>query len=353
MKKIPYLDGWRGLAIVSVLAAHFGPVPLRWAGLFGVLLFFVLSGVFMAQLLFIRKIDLPTFFVRRFSRVMPTFILFVLCMLVYGAFFQPTPYIPAASELFYTLTFLRSYLPPDSNIWSAKWVISHIWSLNVEEHSYIALACIALLTSRIRDRNVLPLALGASTITLLALNIHYLRHPLPVGDAYASNWHIQTHFVALGLVASSTFRVIKSVYSHSILTRAHWALTLIVLGVAVFCGKYYSYRGLHITVVPLCLAYVVNHLDTMPDLFKKGLAFPLLGWFGRCSFSIYLWQQPYFLLVERNGASPSVYLAFAIATGAASYYLFENPVRIFLNRCWDKRIRSRSPVAVSSTTVAP
>lgn len=353
MKKIPYLDGWRGLAIASVLAAHFGPVPLRWAGLFGVLLFFVLSGLFMAQLLFIRKIDLPTFFVRRLSRVMPTFCLFVLCMLIYGAFFQPDPYVPSASELFYTLTFLRTYLPQDSNIWETKWVISHIWSLNVEEHSYIALAGIALLCRRIRSKHVLPVILGAATIILLALNIYYLWHPLPVGDVYVSNWYIQTHFVALGLVASCTFRTIKFSYSYSILTRSHWVFTLAVFGFAIFCGKYYGYRGLNITVVPLCLAYVVNHLDTVPDLFKKVLAFPLLGWLGRCSFSIYLWQQPYFLLVERHGASPIVYLAFAIATGAASYYLFENPIRNYLNRSWDHRLQSRRQDATSKIAITP
>ena len=49
------LDGVRGLAILLVVAAHSG-LPVRWGGLSGVTLFFVLSGYLITSLL-IREWD--------------------------------------------------------------------------------------------------------------------------------------------------------------------------------------------------------------------------------------------------------------------------------------------------------
>ena len=58
---------------------------------------------------------------------------------------------------------------------------------------------------------------------------------------------------------------------------------------------------------------------------------------GIWSYSIYLWQQPflthnYFAYFgdDRNVIS---FIA-AIATGVASFYLFENPIRTWLNKVW-------------------
>ena len=339
--KIPYLDGWRGLAIVMVLASHFGPVQLHWMGFFGVMLFFVLSGLFMSQLLFIRKTDLPTFFARRISRVVPTFYLFVGVMVIYANYFQRIPYSPSLDEVFYTLTFLRSYLPVGTSIWKTEWAIGHIWSLNVEEHSYIALACVAMLARHFKKKHILPLLLSGLTILLLFLNIYYFIHPLPKDSVYFWDWWIQTQFVALGLVASATYRVVRAAYPVQVIMRPHWTLPLLAFGIAVVCGKEYVWRGLHITLMPLCLAYVVNHLDVFPDLLKKILAFPVLRWFGQCSFSLYLWQQPYFSEVRNFDGSPVLYLALALATGAISFYFFENPIRIYLNSRWDNRFKSQ------------
>lgn len=50
------LDGWRAAAIIGVLIGHFVQVPGFNAGRFGVELFFVLSGLLMAQLLFVKKL---------------------------------------------------------------------------------------------------------------------------------------------------------------------------------------------------------------------------------------------------------------------------------------------------------
>jgi peptidoglycan/LPS O-acetylase OafA/YrhL len=82
---------------------------------------------------------------------------------------------------------------------------------------------------------------------------------------------------------------------------------------------------------PLMAAFTVNHANDLPELFKKVLSFRLLRWFGIASFSIYLWQQPFYLLFVHFDAPRALCLPFAIALGFASFHFIENPVRIYLN----------------------
>lgn len=74
---LPYLDGWRGLAIFFLLAGHFFPLPGINFGAVGVNLFFVLSGFLMARLLFVDAVPIPTFYRRRAARIFPA----VACLL--------------------------------------------------------------------------------------------------------------------------------------------------------------------------------------------------------------------------------------------------------------------------------
>jgi peptidoglycan/LPS O-acetylase OafA/YrhL len=75
-----YFDGWRGIAILLVLVAHFNHAPV---GGIGVTIFFALSGVLMTRILFIQGTPLNVFYRRRAARILPAFWLYVL--LVFAA----------------------------------------------------------------------------------------------------------------------------------------------------------------------------------------------------------------------------------------------------------------------------
>jgi peptidoglycan/LPS O-acetylase OafA/YrhL len=70
---LDYLDGWRGLAITLLLMGHFHPIPEINFSAAGVNLFFVLSGLLMSKLLFVKAVPIPTFYQRRISRILPAF----------------------------------------------------------------------------------------------------------------------------------------------------------------------------------------------------------------------------------------------------------------------------------------
>lgn len=83
-----YLDGWRGMAILLVLYAHFS---LGAGGDLGVLLFFVLSGLLVSDLLFQRQVGIGVFCWRRATRILPTFWLYLGAMAIYAGALQPVP----------------------------------------------------------------------------------------------------------------------------------------------------------------------------------------------------------------------------------------------------------------------
>ena len=79
-----WLDGLRGVAILAVLAFHFGFLP---GGALGVDLFFVLSGFLITSLLVEEwqragSISLKQFYLRRGLRLMPAFVVLLLIIAV-------------------------------------------------------------------------------------------------------------------------------------------------------------------------------------------------------------------------------------------------------------------------------
>lgn len=332
-KNIAYLDGWRGLAILSVLVAHFsGPGPLAWMGGFGVALFFALSGFLMSHLLFTQKVNLQGFFVRRFNRVIPTFIFFVGAMSVYALTIQPVKYQVSVSDLFATLFFIRAYVPSDLDIFSDFWPAGHLWSLSVEEHSYLFLALIAFIAHRVKNKYATNWLLVASCLIIFGFNIYYVKYP----PHSASPWAVRSECAALGLVLSATMRHIRSTTSWDFIKNPSRLLPILSFLIAIACFSTYSYKIMANPIAVFCLAFTINYLDRVPKFFTNLISFKLIRWFGICSFSMYLWQQPFYLAVRYHQAPKVEFLIGAILTGVISFYFLENPTRVKLNSLWGR-----------------
>ena len=140
---LSYLDGWRGLAIFSLLVGHFFPVPGINLGSFGVSLFFVLSGVLMARLLFIQQVPLPQFYKRRIARIFPAVLAFLAIVVgIRLALEQRVSW----SEVGAAGIFINNYVV--GVLGKEAMPFGHFWSLSVEEHSYIVLSLIAVTARR-------------------------------------------------------------------------------------------------------------------------------------------------------------------------------------------------------------
>ena len=84
------------------------------------------------------------------------------------------------------------------------------------------------------------------------------------------------------------------------------------------------------------LALLVNVLEQAPQMIKSILSCYPLRQFGLWSFSIYLWQQPFYLAQHRDNLPNWQACGMAISAGIASYYLLEKPLRRYLNSRWAK-----------------
>jgi len=153
-RRLPALDGVRGLAILAVLLLHFvaqttATTPLEAAvnrvlslGVLGVDLFFVLSGFLITGILYDSRAEpayFRSFYMRRVLRIFP---------LYYGvlvALFVIVPALPGLAggwlaslqerQEWAWLYGVNVYLAREGR-WSLSYV-EHFWSLAVEEHFYL------------------------------------------------------------------------------------------------------------------------------------------------------------------------------------------------------------------------
>src|SRR6478735_1732608 len=140
----PELDGLRGVAIALVVLSHLSrPLShLRFLGLAGVVVFFVLSGFLITSLLLEERersgsLDLLGFYRRRALRLAPAL---VACVVVVGV---------AGAALGSRLgpTYAPTALVLGALTWTANWVVAggeyagtaltHTWSLSIEEQFYL------------------------------------------------------------------------------------------------------------------------------------------------------------------------------------------------------------------------
>jgi peptidoglycan/LPS O-acetylase OafA/YrhL len=329
---LPYLDGWRGLAIVCLLIGHFFAVPGINFGTVGVNLFFVLSGLLMARILFVQKTPLRYFYKRRIARVFPS--VYAYLALVSTLFWLGGREV-SMLELLSAATFTNNYITP-ATTWTMPF--GHIWSLSVEEHAYVVLSIVALAARASTRRSVRALALSTGIIAFIAC-----LYGIGVNEAAGAGRWGQTEVASFGIFASGLLLLCGTQTAQA---RQHPLAVpaLLLLGLA---AHWWSVPGVVRLLVGCgAFALAVNSLHRAPALLHALLEWAPLRQLGVWSFSLYLWQQPFYQLVHRFGMDPVLGVALSLLTGATAFYVLEKPARAWLNRVWSGA--APVPLAVST-----
>ena len=324
---VEILDGWRGIAIIFVLLSHFFPfLKIIDLGRLGVDIFFVLSGLLMSNILFLKRVPLGTFYKKRISRVFPVFFIYVTVVYLYGYVVLNSP---ETTNYFHTLFFLRSYIPISPDILHTGLPIGHIWSLNIEEHCYVVLSIISLFYV-FRGREYLPLfCLGIATF---AAKLIYVKNANSIGF----NYDIRSEVVASFIFFSAGYFLIKSKFDALVPS----FMPVITFALAAYCYSDNVPWYAEAFFPPILLAFTVNHLEKTPHFFQQLLNNHYLKRVGILSFSLYLWQQPfYFTFVKFGGYSQYIgfiVLPVAFLVGVISFKYIEQPLRVWINEHWAK-----------------
>ncbi len=328
-KNVAVWDGWRGLAILCVLIGHYMGTEFIKEDRLGVDIFFVLSGMLMAKLLFEQRIDLRTFYIRRFSRIYPALLVFVIYSFLVG-FIVGWEF--SFTEMVTNLTFLRTYIPADPHIWSGEVPVKNLWSLNVEEHTYVLLSLMTLLFI---NRNNAMKALLSVGLTSLAISLYY----------HATQDYNETYFL-LRTESAIAFIMFSSAYRLFVAERdlqPHPWLPIISLVLAASCYLVAAPFWMSFVFPPFLLAFSVNHLQSTLKCFQQILSLKWLRILGMWSYSIYLWQQPFY---EYKWAFPgpdyAIPLILSIGAGFFSYSYVELPARTAINRWWKNHATSNA-----------
>lgn len=320
MKRVEIWDGWRGLAILFVLIGHFYNIEWLWEDRLGVDIFFVLSGMLMSHILFKERMNLKKFYIRRFSRIIPVFFLYVAAIYTV-AWLASLDF--STTEVLSTLVFLRTYIPIDPHIFDTKIAIGHLWSLNVEEHAYVMMSVLTLLIGCL-----LRAGLALTGLGFLSIGISW--YYFSSDSIQIQYFYIRTECAVSFVFLSAGYSLLKEQYGF---TAPGW-LPLLSFFIAIACYLNDSPDWMVFSIAPIMLAVTVNHLSDAISPMKAILGWQPLRMLGIYSYSIYLWQQPFYLYSKILPGEKLTGLILALIAGYLSFRVFENPVRSYINNKW-------------------
>lgn len=265
-------------------------------GVIGVPIFFGISGLLIgARLLEERAlrgtISLRGFYLRRFCRILPPYLLCLAAIALLGALRGVEI---ATSDLLACLLFVRNYVPGEN---AASWFTNHFWSLAVEEHFYLLLPGLLVLA---RPRRAAAILLGASA--LIAVWRVVQQHPeiTSAGTRFLTyRTDLRIDGLLLGALAALALAAPAARARLALLLRPGLVIGgVLALAVAPFVGlpQVELPRWIHgcalqtfvALLVPLLLLGTLLHPRSA---LGRLLECAPLRWIGRLSYSLYLWQQ--------------------------------------------------------------
>jgi len=340
-RRIPSLDGLRALSIGLVLLEHLSGTthfPLSLAnvrqymgdvGSFGVRIFFIISGFLITSLLIEERkktgrISLKDFYVRRAFRIFPAAYVFLGVVFLLSRFgaIQLLP-----GDLLAAATYTMNFHQPQSH-----WLV-HLWSLSVEEQFYFLWPAVMLFAG---NKGARWFALAQIFLAPVIRVVIWFYFP--------SHRNFQQFYAVMDSIATGCLLALlkpwlleNRLFVAALRSRLFLLVPLMVLLTMWAAERRFAVYMAHYTIMNVGIALCVCRWVVFPD--------DRIGWLlntaplrfvGTMSYSLYLWQELFFLR-----GSPSLIESFPVNVGLAflaalmSFYLIEQPIlrlRVRLSR---------------------
>lgn len=345
MKRIPSLDGFRAISIILVLFHHsgfsagFSPVifDISKQAEVGVSIFFVISGFLITNLLLneeanLGKINVSSFYTRRIFRIVPVYLLYVFFIFIWR---NIEPVTITKSNFIHALTFTVNFDQQKA------WLLNHFWSLSVEEQFYLFWPAILIL-SRKNLKPVLFLLIAYSCIARVVAYKFPTWEMITLSSFFKSSAGIFVGALG-GIVLFENPQIIR----HKVLGSSIAQLTALTVFIAFL---YFTEHG-QLAIISLPFGQFIISLSILFLIFSNilpsnKLVFKILNnkavvHIGILSYSIYIWQQLFFV-----GPFTGLWRTFPYniliiyGVGLMSYNLWEKPFLKIKNSFYNKKVQS-------------
>lgn len=342
-----FIDGLRAIAILAVVAFHVG-LPAPTGGFFGVDIFFVISGFLIIGQIVTdcerRTFRFGTFWARRVLRILPSYLLVILCsvLLSFVVLVSPSEFAELGEQVTWSAGMAMNswlirhvgYFDTDGNVKE----LLHLWSLAVEEQFYIvapiAIAGFLALTARVTSW--IPRWLSGGFALAVALGVSFWS-AMSHASGPNSEFFFHTEMRAWEFLAGGAAALLPQAWWEKVPLRTNELLGIIGAGLLAFgifgLGTSASFPSLE-TVIPVAGTALLLAAGIARNTFLTAA----LGWrplraVGLVSYAWYLWHWPLLSFAYiANFADQSVVLRIVCAVislllAALTYWLIEKPLR--------------------------
>lgn len=364
------IDGLRAIAVLSVVLYHLN-ASLLPGGFIGVDLFFVISGFVVSMATSGMKTSgfkdaTFTFYRRRFVRILPAALTFILIGQVANVLFVPvvetmtTPDMTAAAATAGLSNIILWFKSGDYFSPGAEFnLFTHTWSLSVEEQFYLIFPALAIgLFARPENRSrkafAATLLCGLCLCSIVAAAVMTSRLP-----SFAF-YMLPTRFWELG-VGVLLFTAIGQEGRVATHAGNGWlthvasvsGTCLLIASVVLASPKSFPFpTAIAPVLAGAALIYVVA--TSRKSIVSVLLSAPAVRYFGKISYSLYLWHWPVIVLMRWTVGLDTVakgVLAFGLSLGFAhiSYRVVEQKLR---NSGRIARLSDKAVVALGLLAIA-
>ena len=345
------LDGLRGIAILVVCFYHW-KVPGFIGGYFGVDIFFVLSGYLITTILLGEHnktgcISYRNFYYRRFLRLFPAlcFLLFVYAVLALFTAHPARHYTGIAIAFFYLSNWslaLGIFDPGE---------VGHTWSLSVEEQFYLLWP--VTLYGVLRKFGPKALALTALVLALASTverTLLYLTGSTAARVYYALDTRLDSILYGCLLAVLLFYRPPQR--APGVIQKLLPAVAVVGLGWLIgTCVETEPWRYWYGFLLAALFSVILVRAIATPgaDTLKSCLSHPILMWFGKRSYGLYLWHDfiNMVLHTEKGGVAVTAFAALlALVVTELSYRFIELPALSLRDR-WGKLAAAPAKTAAS------
>lgn len=318
---IPGIEGLRTFSVIGVILFHLWPKVFA-GGFAGVTVFFVISGFLMTRIILDElgqrgSFRLKRFYLRRFWRLYPAFIVMILLTITVLTLGFPEGLFgirgTLLSNMFYVNNWYQILHSVSYFAASAHWpVFTHLWSLSVEAQFYFVWPIILIMILYAGEKKwqlslILPTVLALLSAALFA----FFYSPSSTNRAYYGTDTRVFSFIIGGIVAIF-LTLLSSPYCPAILhqiqnklnqsavyvipTSLLALLAIFVTANGVQAWTYYFGMLLLSILTALLIYYLIANAQSKFALIMGNHIFQYIG---SRSYSIYLYQLPIMMMYEK------------------------------------------------------